>query len=104
MSVQITFKNIEHTPALDQNIQERTEKLKGLFKKDVNVHWVCWVDADRHHSEITVTGMPGPAIMATADSDNMYKTFDAVVKKIETQARKKSEKKQDRQADPVSWS
>lgn len=103
MSIQVTFKNIEHTPALDQNIQERTEKLKGFFNKDVSVHWVCWVDADRHFSEVTVSGMPGPQIKAKADTDNMYKTFDAIVKKVETQARKRTDKRQDRHAQPTEW-
>jgi putative sigma-54 modulation protein len=104
MSVQVTFKNMEHTPALDENIQERTEKIKGFFNKDVNVRWVCWVDAGTHHSEVTITGMAGPAMVASADSDSLYKTFDAVVKKIEAQARKKNDKDHDHKNDPPTWS
>lgn len=103
MSIQVTFKNIDHTPALDQNIQERTEKIKTMFPDNINVNWLCWVDAKRHYSEVTVSGIPGPQIKAKAGSDNLYKTFDAVVRKIETQMRKKTEKRQERHAEPLGW-
>jgi putative sigma-54 modulation protein len=103
MSIQVAFKNIDHTPALDQNIQERTEKIKAMFPESVSVNWLCWVEAKRHYSEVIISGIPGPQIKARAGSDNLYKTFDAVVKKVETQLRKKIEKRQDRQAEPLGW-
>ncbi len=101
MSLQVTFKNFDHTEALDENIQERTDKIRRLFHHDVNVHWVCWVEHDQHYAEVSVTGLRGPKIQAKADSDNLYKTFDQVVKKIEVQVKRKIEKKQDRQVDHI---
>ncbi|EQC52583.1 ribosome hibernation-promoting factor, HPF/YfiA family [Bacteriovorax sp. DB6_IX] len=94
MKLQITFKNFEHTPALNEQISKKSEKLKKVFPNaNLNVNWYCWTEKDTHYSELQVSGHQGPIIMAKAKADNLYKTFDLAIKKVTTQAVKKNEKK-----------
>ena len=84
MNVNITFRHMDHTPALDQIIREKSEKFTKWFGNIANVRWTCWVEGTEHCSEVTVHA--GQAeYFAKAHSDDMYKTFDMLIHKIQNQ-------------------
>lgn len=90
MKLKISFKHLEHTPALDQRIKEKSERLEKYFQGNVQVQWVCWVHESEHWAEIKVHG-PKCDFFAKAQSDNMYKSLDLVIDKIERQVEKQKD-------------
>ena len=55
------------------------------------MHWVCYVKEGIHYSEVKVNG-PQFTYHAEAHADNMYKTFDMIISKLEKQLGKKKDK------------
>lgn len=95
MKLKISFKHLKHTPALDERIKEKSEKLEKYFKGNTNVQWVCWVHEDEHWAEIKVHG-PKFDFFAKACSDNMYKALDLVVDKMERQIERQKDMKRNK--------
>jgi putative sigma-54 modulation protein len=91
MNVTISFKNMEHTPAIDDKIQSKSKKLEKYFEGRVDMKWTCYVEQGKHFADINLVG-PHFDFHATADSDNLYKTLDLAVDKIEKQVQKKKDK------------
>lgn len=84
MNVNITFRHMEHTPALDQMIREKSEKFGKWFGAQSNVHWTCWTEGINHCSEVSIQSGQ-QEFFAKAQADDLYKTFDLVVHKIQNQ-------------------
>jgi len=92
MKIQSIFRQLEHTPALDQRIKEKSSKLNKYFDGNLSLVWTCYLqEDDQHCSELLVKG-PGFDFHAKAISNNLYKTFDKVISKIEKQLVKKKSK------------
>lgn len=92
MRIKSSFKNLPHTESLDEKIYEKSSKLEKYFDGNFDVHWFCSVGEDgKHWSEVKFLG-PQFEYFAKAYSDNLYKTFDLVIAKIEKQVVKKKEK------------
>ncbi len=90
MNLTITFKHMEHTPALDEKIREKSQKLERYFHGNTSVKWTCYAKDGQHFSEVDVNG-PRASYHASANSDNLYKSFDMVIGKIEKQLEKKQQ-------------
>ena len=90
MKLTISFKHLDHTPALDERIQEKSEKFEKYFQGNTNVQWFCWVHNNEHWAEIKIHG-PKFNFFAKASADNMYKSLDLVVDKIERQLEKQKD-------------
>ncbi|MBY0518255.1 MAG: ribosome-associated translation inhibitor RaiA [Bacteriovoracaceae bacterium] len=84
MSLQITFRHLEHTPALDTQIREKSQKFTKWFGDEAQVHWTCWVEGNEQWSEVKVHARH-KEYFAKAASADLYKTFDLVVQKIHNQ-------------------
>ena len=95
MKLKISFKHLDHTPALDERIKEKTERLEKYFQGNTSVHWVCWVHGEKHHAEIKVHG-PKFDFFAKAHANNMYKSLDLVIDKIERQFEKQKDMKRNK--------
>jgi putative sigma-54 modulation protein len=95
MKLKITFKHLEHTPALDQRISEKSQKFEKYFQGNINIQWVCWVKDEQHWAEIKLHG-PKFDFFAKASADNMYKSLDLVVEKIERQLEKQKDMRRDK--------
>ena len=87
MKLKISFKHLDHTPALDQRIQEKSEHFEKYYHGNLNVQWLCWVHNEEHWAEVKIHG-PKFDFFAKASADNMYKSLDLVVEKIERQFEK----------------
>ena len=90
MKLKISFKHLDHTPALDERIHEKSEKLEKYFEGNISVHWVCWVHDEKHWAEVKVHG-PKFDFFAKASADNMYKSLDLVIEKMERQIEKQKD-------------
>ena len=90
MKLKITFKHLDHTPALDQRIKEKSEHFEKYFQGNLNVHWTCWVHNEEHFAEVKIHG-PKFDFFAKGSADNMYKSLDIVVEKIERQFEKQKD-------------
>ena len=95
MKLKITFKHLDHTPALDERIREKSEKFEKYFQGNTTVQWFCWVHNDEHWAEIKVHG-PKFDFFAKAYADNMYKSLDLVVDKMERQVEKQKDQKRNK--------
>ena len=96
MKITITFKHLEHTPALDQRIHEKSEKLAKFFDGNFKVHWTCWCDEKGEHwAEVRILGQPQECF-AKASSENLYKAFDLVTDRIERQLERHKSKLRNR--------
>lgn len=95
MKLKISFKHLEHTPALDHRIAEKSEHFEKYFQGNISVHWTCWVHNDEHWAEVKVHG-PKFDFFAKASADNMYKSLDLVVEKVEKQFAKQKDLKRNK--------
>ena len=84
MNVNITFRHMDHTPALDQMIREKSEKFSKWLGAQADVRWTCWKDGISHCSEVTIQS-GHKEFFAKAQADDLYKTFDLIVHKIQNQ-------------------
>lgn len=75
---------MQHTPALDQLIREKSEKFKKWFGADARASWTCWTEGVGHFSEVTIHA-GHEQYFAKAQADDLYKTFDLIIHKIQNQ-------------------
>lgn len=84
MNLNITFRKMEHTQALDDLIRSKSEKFEKWFGPDAEIKWTCWADGPGFCSEVSI--MAGTQEhFAKAESDDLYKTFDLILSKIQNQ-------------------
>ncbi len=91
MKVTITFRHLEHTPSLDDRINEKSEKLAKYLGGKSHIKWGCSVKDGNHYAEVELLG-PKFKYHATGKSDSLYKSIDLVVAKLEKQILKKKER------------
>jgi putative sigma-54 modulation protein len=92
MKIVSTFKNLEHTEALDERIEEKSQRLNKFFEGNFDVLWTCYIREDGQHcADIKVVG-PAFEYHAGAFAENLYKTLDLAIGKIERQVHKKKTK------------
>lgn len=91
MKITTSFLHLEHTPALDEKIQETSAKLAKFFQDKGTIKWSCYVKNGEHFAEIYYHA-PHCEYHAKAWSDNLYHSIDLAVDKIEKQAFKKKDK------------
>lgn len=84
MTINITFRHMEHTPALDQMIREKSEKFTKWFGQNLTVHWTCWTEGVDQYAEVSVSS-GHEKYFAKGHTDDLYKTFDLVLSKIHNQ-------------------
>ena len=84
MNLQINFGQMSSTEAIKEKIHQKANKLTKYFDGKFNIVWTVSVDKAGHHSHVT---LKYDKILINADStkDDLYKTFDDVISKIERQ-------------------
>lgn len=84
MNVTISFRNMEHTPALDELIQSKSQKFSKWFSASADIKWVCWIEGSSHICEVRIYDHNREKF-AKAESDDLYKSVDQVIQKIQNQ-------------------
>ena len=95
MKLNISYHHLESTPSIEEKIREKAEHLKKYFDGHVEVNWVCSIEKDRHKSDVNVHA-GNFNFHATAEDDNLYKTFDEALHKLDKQLKKKNEQVKDK--------
>lgn len=84
MQLEITFRHLEHTPALDEKIREKLGRVSKKLGAEAHYHWTAWVEHNTHISTLAIKDR-GNDYFVKAESDDLYKTIDLAIKKIENQ-------------------
>lgn len=85
MNIEITFRHMDHTESIDEKIRQKLEKFGNKhFSANAAVKWTCIVEHDEHLASVHVSDR-GHEFHVKAGSDNMYKTIDQVISKLESQ-------------------
>jgi putative sigma-54 modulation protein len=87
MKLNINFNHLESTPAITAKIESKSSKLKKFFDGGFDVNWTCSVDKSGHTSKIHIN-YKGLSVNADSTKDDLYKTFDDVIHKVERQLEK----------------
>ena len=87
MKFVIVGKNIEVTPGLRSNVEEKIGKLEKYFSPDTEVHVTLSVEKERHKIEVTIP-VKGSIIRSEQVSNDMYISIDLVEEIIERQLKK----------------
>lgn len=91
MRINIVMKNLKSSAALEEKVNEKCQKIERLFKKGISINWTSYSQEGLNYTEVSVNG-PGVTLHASAKADNLYKTFDLAVEKLEKQVQKKRKK------------
>jgi putative sigma-54 modulation protein len=92
MKIVSSFKHLDHTPALDEKIEAKSQKLKKFFEGNFEVHWTCYIREDGNQcADVKVIG-PQFEYHGSAHADSLYKSLDLVIAKVEKQIHKKKSK------------
>jgi ribosomal subunit interface protein len=75
---------MDHTPALDQVIRDKSTKFTKWFGPQTDIKWTCWMEGVDHCSEVTIHS-GNQEFFAKAHADDLYKTFDLIIHKIQNQ-------------------
>ena len=84
MKCTISFRNLDHTPSLDEKINEKSKKLERFLGPKADIKWVCWVENNNQFAELKVSDGKTNYI-AKANSENLYNSLDLVINKITNQ-------------------
>ncbi len=92
ISINLTFKNTNATDALRSYAEEKIEAcLRKFIKKNTEVNLVLSVEKHRQIADIDFSA-DGGSFKNSAESDDMYKSIDALVDSLTNQLRKHKEK------------
>lgn len=94
MQIQYTTHNFEITEALRDHVEKKFTRLKSHSHNITNIHVILDVEKLRQIAEANIS-IPGSNVNAKAESEDMYKTIDLLVDKLNTQLVKLKEKHTD---------
>lgn len=92
MNIKITGDGLELTPALQEHVKERFQKIERLRDQITQVDVVLSVENKRQKAEITMVVPHAPDINAEATTDDLYISIDEAVDKLEKQYLKMKDK------------
>ncbi len=86
MRTVITGKHMDVSQALNDRVDKKLKKLDKYFGSSTEAHVFMHVEKGRHIMETTIV-YDGITFRAEESADNMFKSIDSVLKKIEKQIR-----------------
>lgn len=91
MRVSVIGKNMIATPALKEMVEKKISKVEKFFEPEVDAKATLSVQKNKQKIEVTIP-FNGVILRAEEASDDMYKSIDLVVSKLERQIRKQRTK------------
>ena len=92
VTVKVTFKNTDATDALKNYAQDKVSHcIQKFVHQDTEVHVVLNVNKRRQAAEVSLN-TDGASFIAKEDTEDMYKSIDAIVDSLTSQLRKHKEK------------
>lgn len=102
MRVSIIAKNTTATPALTEMIEKKLSKVKKFFEPEVEAKVKLSVQKNSQKVEITIP-FNGNILRAEEITDDMYKSIDLVINKLERRIRKQKTKLSKRSNDSLRF-
>ncbi len=84
MGIAITFRHMPSSDALKTYVHEKLERVQKYLRQPLDAHVTISTERHLHVAEVLVTSV-GKQYQATHDSEDMYKSIDLVIDKIEHQ-------------------
>ncbi len=91
MQINVTFRNIEPSPALKNYAEEKISRVKKYVDEPIEANIVLKVEKFRHIAEATIDAN-GIRINGVEETEDMYSAIDMVSDKIESQIKKYKDK------------
>lgn len=91
MRISVIAKNTTVTPALKDMIEKKLSKIKRFFNPEIEARATLSVQKNKQKLEVTIP-FNGVILRAEEATDDMYKSIDLVVLKLERQIRKQKTK------------
>jgi len=88
LNISISAKRTQVTDALRDYVEEKIGKLERYFDGITSCRVVLSVESRRHVAEVEMHVVKGGVIVALAESDDLYRSIDAVVDKLPRQLKK----------------
>ena len=89
--VSVTFRHIEPTTAIQQYAERKLGHISKSLKRPAQAHLILAVDKYRQHGEVTVKS-GRLAVVAEAETKDLYSVIDLLVDKVERQLKKTIDK------------
>ena|SRR5688572_29992712 len=94
MHVTVTFRHVDPTQALRQHAEEKLLRLKKYLHRPVDAHVILSVTKERHTAEITLNA-DHESMFAKEVTHDLYSAIDLATAKLEHQAQRLKEKRED---------
>ncbi|AKQ33422.1 ribosome hibernation-promoting factor, HPF/YfiA family [Candidatus Coxiella mudrowiae] len=94
MQIQMTGHGLHISPALRGLTEKKLKRLHPCFDEITNIHITFHVNKIRQIADANLQ-LPGSKINAQAESEDMYKTVDLLIQKLQIQLAKYKAKKGD---------
>lgn len=91
MNLMINFHQMDSTEAIKETIAKKCQKLEKYLDSEVQMQWTCDVEHQTHHSKASLN-YHGHSYIADSKKDDLYKTIDDIVTKLEKQLLKAKNK------------
>ncbi|EFX91538.1 putative sigma 54 modulation protein [Actinobacillus ureae] len=98
MTINISSKQMDITPAIRAHIEERLAKLEKWQTQLINPHFMIHKLPNGYEVEASI-GTPVGELFAKADNEDLYKAINEVETKLETQLNKLVHKNEARRTD-----
>ena len=94
MQISTTFRHMEASPAVKDYAEERLDKIRKYFQREVlSAHATFSVERNHNHTaEFSLTLPNGIVLQARETTEDMYSSVDLAAARIERQVRKWKEK------------
>jgi len=84
LTVTISARDFELTPAISEMIEKKVEKLDKFVGESATVTWICKKEGQEFQSDVHLLNR-GHNYHAHALDHNLYHTFDLVIDKLKEQ-------------------
>ena len=91
MQINLTGHHVEITPALRTYVTSKLARLERHFEQLIDIHCVLTVEKLRHRAEATVN-LKGTKLFADATEEDMYKSIDLMLDKLDRQVKRHKSK------------
>ncbi|MBI5518216.1 MAG: ribosome-associated translation inhibitor RaiA [Deltaproteobacteria bacterium] len=87
MGIAITFRHLASSDAIKGYIHDKLERVQKYLREPLDAHVTVFTERHEHVVEVTLTSS-GRHYQARHGSDDMYKSIDQVIDKVEGQIAK----------------
>ncbi len=92
MKLSVTFRHMEPSEALKQQVEDKLSKIEKYFHDPVRANVTLSTESYRNKIDIILTLANGTVIKGGETADDMYTAVDLVMDKIDRQVRRYKDK------------